>query len=130
VAESRAGESRNTDTRERILDAAERLFLEHGFDGTSSRMITAEADANLAAVNYHFGGKEGLFQAGFETMAAQIGNHIEPFVGAIEAHLSTAPKGRKMRSQSLELVLHLLEGLAGLITDEASAPWGQLIVRE
>ncbi len=51
------------DTRDRLLDAAERLFLEHGYDGTSSRMITAAADANLAAVNYHFGGKEGLFQA-------------------------------------------------------------------
>jgi len=47
----------------RILDAAERLFLEHGYDGTSSRMITAAARVNLAAVNYHFGGKAGLFQA-------------------------------------------------------------------
>ena len=50
-------------TRDRILDAAERLFLDHGYDGTSSRMITAAARVNLAAVNYHFGGKEGLFQA-------------------------------------------------------------------
>jgi AcrR family transcriptional regulator len=51
------------DTRERLLDAAEQLFLQGGYDGTSSRMITAAAGANLAAVNYHFGGKEGLFQA-------------------------------------------------------------------
>ena len=50
-------------TRERILAAAERLFLDNGYDGTSSRMITAAARVNLAAVNYHFGGKEGLFQA-------------------------------------------------------------------
>ncbi len=50
-------------TRERILAAAERLFLEHGYDGTSSRMVTAAAKVNLAAVNYHFGGKRGLFQA-------------------------------------------------------------------
>jgi AcrR family transcriptional regulator len=52
-----------TATRSRILAAAERLFLDHGYDGTSSRMITAAARVNLAAVNYHFGGKEGLFQA-------------------------------------------------------------------
>src|SRR5512139_1559990 len=51
------------DTRDRLLDAVEALFLEHGYDGTSARMITGAADANLAAVNYHFGGKEGLFQA-------------------------------------------------------------------
>jgi AcrR family transcriptional regulator len=48
-------------TRERILDAAERLFAEHGFAGTSHRQITAEARVNLAAVNYHFGSKEALF---------------------------------------------------------------------
>lgn len=50
-------------TRERILDAAERLFAEHGFAGTSHRQIAAEARVNLAAVNYHFGSKEGLFLA-------------------------------------------------------------------
>jgi len=50
-------------TGERILAAAERLFLAHGYDGTSSRTITAAARVNLAAVNYHFGGKTGLFQS-------------------------------------------------------------------
>ncbi len=50
-------------TGERLLAAAERLFLAHGYDGTSSRMITAAARVNLAAVNYHFGGKNGLFQS-------------------------------------------------------------------
>jgi AcrR family transcriptional regulator len=50
-------------TRRRILEAAERLFLEHGFDGTSLRMLSAAAGVNLAAVNYHFGGKEELFRA-------------------------------------------------------------------
>lgn len=50
-------------TRRRMLEAAERLFLEHGFDGTSLRMLTAAAGVNLAAVNYHFGGKDELFRA-------------------------------------------------------------------
>jgi AcrR family transcriptional regulator len=50
-------------TQERILDAAEALFMEHGFEATSLRLITAAAGANLAAVNYHFGSKEELFQA-------------------------------------------------------------------
>ena len=53
------------DTRDRILDAAEGLFVEHGFDGTSMRMITSAANANLAAVNYHFGSKDALVQAVF-----------------------------------------------------------------
>ena len=50
-------------TKDRILDAAEGLFMEHGFEATSLRSITAAAAVNLAAVNYHFGSKEELFQA-------------------------------------------------------------------
>jgi AcrR family transcriptional regulator len=50
-------------TKERLLDAAETLFMEHGFEATSLRLITASAGVNLAAVNYHFGSKEELFQA-------------------------------------------------------------------
>ena len=58
-------EARNVDTRERILDAAERLFMAHGYEGTSMRQITGEAGVNLAAVNYHFGSKESLMQEVF-----------------------------------------------------------------
>lgn len=50
-------------TKARILDAAEMLFMEHGFEATSLRAITAAAAVNLAAVNYHFGSKEELFEA-------------------------------------------------------------------
>lgn len=48
-------------TRKRILDAAERLFADRGFLETSVRDITAEAGVNLAAINYHFGGKDALY---------------------------------------------------------------------
>ncbi len=50
-------------TKDRILDAAEALFMTHGFEATSLRAITAAAEVNLAAVNYHFGSKEELFEA-------------------------------------------------------------------
>jgi AcrR family transcriptional regulator len=50
-------------TKEKILDAAEAMFMEHGFEATSLRAITAAAGVNLAAVNYHFGSKEELFQS-------------------------------------------------------------------
>ena len=53
----------SADTKTRILDAAEVLFTEHGFEATSLRQLTAAAGVNLAAVNYHFGSKEELFQA-------------------------------------------------------------------
>src|SRR4249920_2994413 len=53
----------SADTKTRILDAAEQLFMEHGFEATSLRSLTSAASVNLAAVNYHFGSKEELFQA-------------------------------------------------------------------
>ncbi len=49
-------------TKARILDAAEALFMEHGFEATSLRTLTSAAGVNLAAVNYHFGTKEELFE--------------------------------------------------------------------
>ncbi|AJY28170.1 bacterial regulatory s, tetR family protein [Burkholderia thailandensis 34] len=50
-------------TKARILDAAEDLFIEHGFEAMSMRQITSRAAVNLAAVNYHFGSKEALIHA-------------------------------------------------------------------
>jgi AcrR family transcriptional regulator len=60
---SLAMDALSQDTKTRILDAAEGLFMEHGFEATSLRQLTSTAGVNLAAVNYHFGTKEELFQA-------------------------------------------------------------------
>ncbi len=59
--ESNAGEQ----TRQKILDAAEALIIEHGFAETSLRAIAEKADVNLAATHYHFGSKQGLLAAVF-----------------------------------------------------------------
>lgn len=48
-------------TRQRLLDAARRLFAEHGYDHVTVRMIAAAADANVALINRYFGSKAGLF---------------------------------------------------------------------
>jgi AcrR family transcriptional regulator len=50
-------------TRERILDAAERLFADHGFEGAGIRAIVNAAQVNLAAIHYHFRSKEALLEA-------------------------------------------------------------------
>ena len=54
-----------TETQTRILDTAEELFMQRGFEGASMRMLTAKAGVNLAAVNYHFGSKDALIEAVF-----------------------------------------------------------------
>ena len=64
-ARAEAPAAEESDTRTRLLDAAERLFAERTYSETSLRAITTAAGANLAAVNYHFGSKERLFRAVF-----------------------------------------------------------------
>lgn len=59
-------------TKTRILDAAEKLFGQHGFEETSLRDLTAEAQVNLAAVNYHFQSKDSLIDAVIERRIAPV----------------------------------------------------------
>jgi AcrR family transcriptional regulator len=54
------------DKKDHILDVAERVFSELGFDGASTRAISGEAGVNMAMLNYYFGSKEGLFLAIFD----------------------------------------------------------------
>ncbi len=63
------------DTKSKILDAAEKLFGAKGFEATSLRDITAEAQVNLAAVNYHFQSKDSLIDAVIARRIEQVNRH-------------------------------------------------------
>ena len=60
------------DTKEQILNVAERQFGEKGFAGTTLRGVIKEAGVNIAAVHYHFGSKEELFVAAIRRVAQQM----------------------------------------------------------
>lgn len=79
------------DTKKRLLDAAEALFAERGIEGTSLREITSAADANLASVNYHFGGKAGLLEAIFGRRVAPVNEHRLRLLDGLES--SAGPEG-------------------------------------
>jgi AcrR family transcriptional regulator len=72
------------DTRLRILDVAEELFGEHGFDRVSIRDITKKARVNLAAINYHFGSKEDLIAAIFERRVVPVNEARLAALDAVE----------------------------------------------
>ena len=85
------------ETRTRILDAAEELFMQHGFEGTSMRLLTARAGVNLAAVNYHFGSKDALIEAVFR-------RRLDPMnsarIAALEK-LETEAAGRALAPEAI-----------------------------
>jgi len=84
-------ETRTVDTRERILDAGERLFMAHGYEGTSMRQITGEAAVNLAAVNYHFGSKESLMQEVFRRRLDWLNEERMRALDALEVEAAGQP---------------------------------------
>lgn len=84
-------EAKSVDTRERILDAAEHLFMAHGYEGTSMRQITGEASVNLAAVNYHFGSKESLMQEVFRRRLDWLNEERMRVLNAMEAEAAGKP---------------------------------------
>ena len=73
------------DTKERILNVAERLFADRGFPATSLRDITSEASVNIASVNYHFGSKEALLAAVLERRLRPVNARRLELLDAIES---------------------------------------------
>jgi AcrR family transcriptional regulator len=106
--------------RHRLLDAAEKLFCEKGFEGTSVRDLTSEANCNVAAVNYYFGGKDKLYlemfkrqmQAIVELQGQTIEVHLagpnpnlEDFIRAIVTPPLTAAYEKKTQGQVMRLMV-------------------------
>lgn len=85
-------------TTERIMDAAERLFADHGFEGTSIRDIVDAAQVNLAAIHYHFRSKDALLEAVLTRRISIVNDARLAWLNA--AHTAAAP-----RSPSVEEIL-------------------------
>ncbi|KFB10893.1 TetR/AcrR family transcriptional regulator [Nitratireductor basaltis] len=78
--------------RDRILDAAERTFAEHGIEQASLRQITTAADVNIAAVNYYYGSKEQLVFAVLDRMAERINSRRHMLLDEAEARMQAGGK--------------------------------------
>jgi AcrR family transcriptional regulator len=79
------------ETKDKILDAAERLFGEQGYSETSLRHIIADAGVNLAAIHYHFGSKEDLLLQLIRRRAEPINQARLEALGRFEAEAGTEP---------------------------------------
>jgi AcrR family transcriptional regulator len=103
-------------TRERILASALALFAEHGFAGTSTRMVGEAANVNIATLAYHFGDKQGLYDDVVQRLHHDLSAGVPGLIGGStpEAMLEHAVRGlwTFARSRKLEiklLVRHVLD---------------------
>ncbi len=111
-------------TRERLLDASERLFAERGFRSASVRDITREASCNIAAVNYHFGGKANLYR---EVFMRRLRALRKQRLDGIERALSSAG-----HQATLDLLLQEFAGafVQPLVEDSSGRLWVLLLAQE
>lgn len=108
---------RQADTKTRVLNAAERLFSEHGVDAVSLREVMRAANANAAAIHYHFGSKENLL---LELLARRLPHVWARRLAMLEACVES-PGRPPMLEQILEAFLRpVLEWTSG-----DGAPYGR-----
>lgn len=90
------------DKRTSILAAAEKLFAEQGYEGTSTRQIAKEAGANMAMINYYFGSKDGVFM---EIMTNSIKEFNMHLVSINEDQVSSMEKLRRVVNRYVHRIL-------------------------
>lgn len=96
----------STSKRDRILDVAEQLFAEHGYDGVTIRQIASGAKVDVALASYHFGKKLDLFNAVFERRAEELN---ERRLAALQKVQAEAGKNGPSVEQIIEAFLRPLE---------------------
>lgn len=123
----RARQDRGAETRQKLILAALDVFGRYGFEGAATRDIAKRAEANLAAIVYHFGSKDALHRAVaeyvVEQMEARIGDSIDRAARALTEPLDR-PTARRLLQQ-------IIDAHIGSMLGEAEAElWGRFIMRE
>lgn len=123
----KARHDRGAETRQRLILAALDAFGRFGFDAASTRDIAKRADANLAAIVYHFGSKESLHRAVADYVIEQITRHKQAHYDDARALLAGNVDKQSARDMLQTLISAQIENMLG----EAEAElWSRFIMRE
>ncbi|MBC7771735.1 MAG: CerR family C-terminal domain-containing protein [Pyrinomonadaceae bacterium] len=107
------------DTRQRLLDAAGRVFADQGFRDATVREICSLAGVNIASVNYHFRDKQGLYREVIQYAASEALTKYPPGGGVTE------------RAEPEERLRAFIQNYLNRLLDEGRPAWhGMLIARE
>ena len=107
-----------------LLDTAIDQFGRLGFEGASTRDIARASGTAMSSITYHFGGKQGLYLAAAEHIAASIRNlQSENVARAVAA-------GQESREAAMEALVTILDGLALMMLRPETEAWSRFIIRE
>lgn len=122
---ARARRDRSGDTRLRLIEAGIDVFGRYGYWGATTRQIAKAANANLAAIVYHFGSKDALYLAVAEHLVASIEARIGPVMTFVQANMPRTPP------ESAALLKRMLEAFVDVVLGSPEAQrWARFIVRE
>ncbi|MEM8659827.1 MAG: CerR family C-terminal domain-containing protein [Pseudomonadota bacterium] len=116
--------SRGDHTRDAIIRAATEIFGRVGYDAASTRAISQAAGTNQALISYHFGGKEGLYQAVIDGIAAEMEESLVPVLDEIRA---TMPKRGRLAADA---ILTVFKALMGQFSRVEALGWSRIVARE
>ena len=107
-----------------LLDTAIDQFGRLGFEGASTRDIARASGTAMSSITYHFGGKQGLYLAAAEHIAASIralqGENVARAVAA----------GQESREAAIEALATILDGFAQMMLRPETEAWSRFIIRE
>lgn len=135
----RSQADRSDSTRQALITTGIRLFANKGFSEVSNRQLSSAAGVNQALIGYHFGNKDGLYQAIFEQIAADLGNQLMATTSTLAAELAelkaeiaslTTPLPPQTHERCVNAVLRLLNTYANLLLDPEVEDYAKLILRE
>ena len=132
VKSAGGAEDQSQKTRERLMKAAVDIFGKHGYDGASTRAIVDAAGANIQAIPYYFGGKEGLYLAAATYLGGEIGRHTaEPRERALRRLSDAGDGGVPLeRDEAAGLLRDITMSMLRLLLSPDMASGSQFVLRE
>lgn len=128
-------QSKSEETKLQLVKAATAAFAYEGFHATSLKRIARTAGVNQALIAYHFGNKEGLYLAVFESIVNQIQAKVGPRVATLQSalgtHAASSPANAASDPDALKQALFsIVDAMLELLSSDESREWALLITRE
>ena len=120
--------NRGDETRNQLLETGLRLFAIHGYESISTRQLTTESGTNIAAINYHFKGKNGLYRAVLEQIVLDTDRYFGAGLAILQKNIVEASGDRQQLAQAITKIIASLFQI--FLQDEFMRWRAPLVMRE